>query len=68
MRELIDIVAFYEIHKNKKSFLIISVNFAMREYLSGYGFKATRTNTQTLMDMRTPLSGNEVFLNGLLVD
>ena len=67
MKELIDIAAFYEIHKDKKSFLVISVNFAMREYLSGYGFKATRSNTQTLMDMRTPLTGGEVFLNGLLV-
>lgn len=52
MRELINIDAFYQIHRSKEGFHNPVTNMEMRVYLSGYGFKATRANTQTLMNLR----------------
>ena len=43
---------FCQIHIGTKTFMSITNNFAMRQFISSYGFKATRELAEIMISLR----------------
>jgi hypothetical protein len=52
MKTLTNPQEFCKILKNEKTFINIKNNFAMRQYISSYGFKATKELANEIFELR----------------